>query len=161
MLRQRAGHHASQLAAAIRPDHDAADVALDHRGPRSDRVQVVAGVGEEGAVAAVDPAAADEQRPRAVIDRGPLDRLPVEVKLGTGNKPIYNSRRWRYTRRRQLFNEPLCENGGCDRIATDVHHRQALQDGGEVWSLANLESLCHQHHAQISRAEQMQGWSVR
>jgi hypothetical protein len=77
------------------------------------------------------------------------------------NRNIYDSARWRYARRRQLFLEPLCELEGCDEIATDVHHRQAIQDGGEVWSLANLENLCHQHHLQISRAEQVQGSSFR
>jgi hypothetical protein len=59
------------------------------------------------------------------------------------NRKVYDSAKWRYTRRRQLFNEPLCENQGCDRITTDVHHRRAIQDGGEVWSLVNLQPLCH------------------
>jgi hypothetical protein len=38
-------------------------------------VHVVAGVGEVGAVAAVDPAAVDEQRLVAVVERRPLERL--------------------------------------------------------------------------------------
>ena len=42
-------------------------------------MHVVAGVGEVGAVAAVDPAAVDEQRLVAVVERGPLDPLLVEV----------------------------------------------------------------------------------
>jgi hypothetical protein len=42
-------------------------------------VQVVAAVGEEGAFAAVDPAAVDEQGLVAIVQRRPLDRLLVEV----------------------------------------------------------------------------------
>jgi hypothetical protein len=45
-------------------------------------VEVVAGVGEEGALAAVDPAAVDEQRLVAVVERRPLQRLLFEVELG-------------------------------------------------------------------------------
>jgi hypothetical protein len=51
---------------AVRPDHDAADVALDQRGQRSDRAQVVPALAEVGAV---DPAAVDEQRLVAVVER--------------------------------------------------------------------------------------------
>jgi hypothetical protein len=42
-------------------------------------VHVVTGVGEVGAVAAVDPAAIDAQRLDAVGKLDPLDLLPVEV----------------------------------------------------------------------------------
>jgi hypothetical protein len=44
-------------------------------------VHVVAVVGEVGAVAAVDPAAVDEQRLDAVGKLDSLDLLPVEVQL--------------------------------------------------------------------------------
>jgi hypothetical protein len=82
-LRQRVGHRASEDAAAVRPDHDAADVPRDDRSQRPDRVQVaVGGVGEVDARAAVDPAAVDEQRLVAVIERRPLDLVLVELQLG-------------------------------------------------------------------------------
>jgi hypothetical protein len=45
-------------------------------------VQVLTGVGEVSAVAAVDPATVDEQRLVAVVQRRPLDLSPIEVKLG-------------------------------------------------------------------------------
>jgi hypothetical protein len=70
------------VAAAVRPDHDAADVTGDERVQRPDDVYVLAVVGEEGAGAAVDPAAVDEQRLMAVVQRGPLDGLLREVELG-------------------------------------------------------------------------------
>jgi hypothetical protein len=72
LLLQRVRHW-SDVAAAVLLDHDAADEALDDRSQRPDRVQVLAGVGEVGAVAAVDPAAIDEQRLVAVAQRDPLD----------------------------------------------------------------------------------------
>jgi hypothetical protein len=80
-LRQLVGHRRSEKVAAIGPDHDAADVARNERGHRSDRVQVVASVGEERAVAAVEATAVDEQRPMAVIECCPLDFVLREVKL--------------------------------------------------------------------------------
>jgi hypothetical protein len=52
-------------------------VTGDERIERRDRVHVLAVVGEEGARAAVDPAAVDQQRLVAVVERGPLDRLPI------------------------------------------------------------------------------------
>ena len=45
-------------------------------------MHVDAAIGEGGALAAVDPAAVDEQRLVAVVQRRPLDRLLREVKLG-------------------------------------------------------------------------------
>jgi hypothetical protein len=81
-MRQGIGHRASKNTAAVRPDHDAADVSGDERVRRPDYVYVPAGVGEVGALAAVDPAAVDEQRLVGVVERCPLDRLLSEVKLG-------------------------------------------------------------------------------
>ena len=45
-------------------------------------MRVVAGVGEVGAGAAVDPAAVDEQRLVAVLNRQLLDLVLLQVKLG-------------------------------------------------------------------------------
>jgi hypothetical protein len=70
------------VAAAVRPDHDAPDAAGGQRGERAERVHVLPGVGEVGTVATVDPAAVDEQRLVAIVERCPLDRLLLEVQLG-------------------------------------------------------------------------------
>lgn len=67
----------------------------------------------------------------------------------SANKPIYNRKRWQILRRRKLFETPLCER--CPEIATDVHHRTDIQDGGDPWDLANLESLCHACHSRETR----------
>ena len=78
-LRQRVRHRLSDVAAAVRLDHDAADVAVDDRGQRPDRVHVLAVAGEVGALAAVEPTAVDEQRLVAIVQRDPLDLMLVEV----------------------------------------------------------------------------------
>lgn len=65
---------------------------------------------------------------------------------------LYRSQRWKYTRRAQLMRQPLCEE--CGRIATDIHHRVDLVDGGNPWAPENLASLCRKHHSQITRKRQ-------
>ena len=73
-MRQRVALDTGEHAAPVGPDHNAADVARYERSHRSDRVQVIAGIGEERAGAAVEATALDEQRLVAVIERCP--RLP-------------------------------------------------------------------------------------
>jgi 5-methylcytosine-specific restriction endonuclease McrA len=65
-----------------------------------------------------------------------------------GNKSIYNSKRWKVLRRSVLFNHPLCE---CGEIATDVHHIQDIEKGGDPWARDNLMALCHRCHSKITR----------
>ena len=68
------------------------------------------------------------------------------------HKPIYNTRKWHFTRRRVLFERPLCER--CGEVATDVHHR----DGYDApYNLDGLEPLCHPCHSRVTRAEQLAG----
>lgn len=68
------------------------------------------------------------------------------------NKPIYNTTKWKLTRRRYLFEHPLCECG-CGQIAEDVHHKVDIAKGGDPWDPANLEALTHSCHAKITRRE--------
>lgn len=68
------------------------------------------------------------------------------------NTKIYNSKRWQITRRRKLSLTPLCER--CGDIATDVHHREDIQQGGSPWAISNLEALCHPCHSQETRRRQ-------
>jgi hypothetical protein len=52
-------------------------------------VQIITGLGEVGAVAAVDAAAIYEQRLVAVWQRGPVDRVLLQVELGnTSGDPV-------------------------------------------------------------------------
>lgn len=71
----------------------------------------------------------------------------------SANRRVYNSKRWQLLRRHKLFNTPLCER--CGHIATDVHHRHAIQAGGDPWSMSNLEALCHSCHSSETRREQV------
>lgn len=63
----------------------------------------------------------------------------------SANAPIYNSRRWKITRRHKLSLNPICED--CDqRIAEHVHHKTDLQAGGDPWAIDGLEALCASCH---------------
>jgi 5-methylcytosine-specific restriction endonuclease McrA len=85
--------------------------------------------------------------------RCPVHRTQRNRETRSKNAKVYNTKRWRLLRRRKLFLTPLCECG-CDRIATDVHHIKDIEQGGDPWSLDNLESLTHECHARITRARQ-------
>ena len=70
-----------------------------------------------------------------------------------GHRKVYSRRRWAMARRKQIVENPLCER--CGRIATDVHHRVDLRDGGDPSASANLASLCHECHAKVGRERQV------
>jgi hypothetical protein len=53
------------------------------------------------------------------------------ARRGTPGLLVYHSAKWQRTRRRYLRRHPLCEAEGCRRIATQVHHRIDLDDGGD------------------------------
>jgi 5-methylcytosine-specific restriction protein A len=70
-------------------------------------------------------------------------------------RKVYNRKRWDLTRRAQLHRHPLC--AVCGAVATDVHHKRDLADGGDPWALEGLESLCHSCHSQETRRRQGEG----
>jgi 5-methylcytosine-specific restriction protein A len=65
---------------------------------------------------------------------------------------IYRTKRWQIVRNHHLFHHPLCDH--CGQIATQVHHRQDLEQGGQPWAPDNLQSLCGPCHARITRQRQ-------
>lgn len=69
--------------------------------------------------------------------------------INRAGRHIYFTAKWRHTRERVLFEQPLCE---CGRIATDVHHITDLADGGDPWARENLAGLCATCHGKLSRA---------
>jgi len=71
---------------------------------------------------------------------------------------MYASKRWAMHRRRKLFLNPLCEleYPGCLGIANEVHHRVAMEDGGDPWAMDNSVSTCKPCHSRETRREQVQ-----
>jgi 5-methylcytosine-specific restriction enzyme A len=68
---------------------------------------------------------------------------------------MYARKRWAMTRKAKLFANPLCEleHPGCFGIASEVHHRVAMEDGGEKYALENLVSACKPCHSRESMRE--------
>ena len=71
---------------------------------------------------------------------------------------FYASKAWAMSRRQQLFQEPFCEE--CGQLATVVHHRVDLRDGGAPRDPQNLASLCAPCHNQTTRRRQVDGGRV-
>lgn len=67
---------------------------------------------------------------------------------------LYASKRWSMVRRHKLRLNPICEL--CDAaLASEVHHRVALEDGGERFAIENLVSCCKPCHSRATRHEQI------
>jgi 5-methylcytosine-specific restriction endonuclease McrA len=62
-------------------------------------------------------------------------------------RKVYDSRRWAGVRRTVLRAQPYCAEPDCPELATEVDHVTALRDDGDPFDLANLQALCHRHHA--------------
>lgn len=62
---------------------------------------------------------------------------------------IYTSTRWRKIREIKLKKNPLCQDcqdEGVIKVADVVDHITPIKQGGAVWSMDNLRSLCVRHH---------------
>ena len=62
----------------------------------------------------------------------------------------YNTQRWQRLRRLQLARHPLCRTCVPEGRLTDaieVDHIKRIEDGGDVWSTDNLQSLCTPCHS--------------
>jgi len=69
---------------------------------------------------------------------------------------VYNTVRWRKLRRIRLNYEPLCRE--CKKVnkvtaANEVDHIVPMSQGGEAWSLGNLQSLCKSCHSRKTMNE--------
>lgn len=82
---------------------------------------------------------------------------------------LYDQRRWKRVRARQLAREPLCR--ACRAMgevtaAEHVDHIVAIADGGAPFDPGNLQSLCPSHHSLKTKAVDEAGhdadaWSHR
>lgn len=60
------------------------------------------------------------------------------------------SRAWNRVRAAVLERDDFrCQNDGCTRTATEVHHRVPLHRGGAMFDESNLVSLCRDHHREL------------
>jgi 5-methylcytosine-specific restriction protein A len=68
---------------------------------------------------------------------------------------FYARKHWRMVRKAKLFANPLCEleHPGCLGIASEVHHRQAMEDGGAAYTPENLVSACKPCHSRETMRE--------
>jgi 5-methylcytosine-specific restriction protein A len=69
------------------------------------------------------------------------------------SRSVYLSSQWRRLRRMVLLENPYCVFKGCPQLATDVDHIVPISQGGDPWSRANMQGLCHSHHSQKSASE--------
>jgi len=79
------------------------------------------------------------------------EHLPVDERANSAARGY--GHRWRKRRVWWLNQHPLCER--CEaqdvvRLATDVHHRKPLNEGGAD-DESNYESLCHECHSAETR----------
>jgi len=56
------------------------------------------------------------------------------------DEKLYNSRRWRNFRLSYLKKHPVCAK--CTQPAKYLDHIKPISQGGEIWDLRNLQSLC-------------------
>ena len=65
---------------------------------------------------------------------------------------IYHLLRWKMLRRRRLLANPICQDCG-ERLAEEVDHVQAIEDGGDAWDFDNTQGLCSSCHARKTARE--------
>ena len=64
-------------------------------------------------------------------------------------RSIYGLYRWKKLRKLKVTLDPLCEHCLLNNIAKpveEVDHIIEIEDGGEMWDIENLQSLCKRHH---------------
>lgn len=88
-------------------------------------------------------------------------RQRTDRRRGGGRARGYD-KKWARTRGAYLYRHPTCEEHGCEKDATDVHHKDGRGPNGpngHKW--ANLEALCHSHHSKRTALEQPGGFNAR
>ena len=83
-----------------------------------------------------------------------MSRNPYYIKM-------INSNKWKLLRARKLQSNPvceMCEANGLSTLATEVHHRIAVESVSHelgmrqlMFDYGNLESLCHSCHSDTHR----------
>lgn len=81
----------------------------------------------------------------------------------SGGWPYYTAR-WARLRRKVLAKEPMCRacaTRGQHAPGEHVDHITPIRQGGDVWSMDNLQPLCAQHHSMKTNQYDAKGipWS--
>ena len=66
---------------------------------------------------------------------------------------VYHSKRWLVLRKSVLFEQPICAEPDCTRLATDVDHIVPMSHGGGEFERDNCQGLCAHHHSLKSARE--------
>ena len=87
-------------------------------------------------------------------------KKPQELKfshhLNEKGQSVYSTYRWKKLRAAKAAVNPLCEHcerNGIAKPVKDVDHIIAIEDGGSIWDIGNLQSLCRMHHIRKTNAE--------
>ena len=94
------------------------------------------------------PRCEKHQRKYDTLDKKEAQRR-YEHHYDDKGRNIYSTWRWKKLRAAKVAINPLCEH--CEKlgIATkvqEVDHKHEIEDGGAVWDIENLQSLCKRHH---------------
>lgn len=84
-------------------------------------------------------------------------RSNYEHHYDENGKNIYHTTRWKKLRALKVKLNPLCEHClkyGIAKPVEEVDHIVSILDGGEIWDIDNLQSLCRRHHANKTRHEE-------
>jgi len=80
--------------------------------------------------------------------------------IDKSNKHIYNSTQWRRTRQIVLHQQPLCVKCREKNIyttANTIDHIVPINQGGQIYSLNNLQALCSSCHNSKSSNDRGKG----
>lgn len=98
----------------------------------------------------------DGQSPRCDKHQRTYQPVPLEDRkkkythhYNEQGQSIYGMYRWKKLRGQKAKLNPLCEHcelNGVARAVEEVDHVIEIEDGGEMWDIDNLQSLCKRHH---------------
>lgn len=99
----------------------------------------------------------DGSSPRCPKHKSPSRKaIPIEERkrkyahhYDSKGRNIYSTYRWKKLRATKVELNPICEHCeelGIARAVQEVDHIHEVEDGGPIWDIENLQSLCKRHH---------------
>lgn len=71
-----------------------------------------------------------------------------------GAMRIYQRQEWRALQKKLKQERPKCQ-AGCGNVASQIHHRRALSEGGAAFDIDNLVFLCAPCHREAHSPTQL------